>query len=937
LVLLKRYQKNRDMDPEENEFHIQGYDHFNNLGKLCKRGVILYTKSSLNAIPLVLQACDKFEESIWCRIHMKGDDKLDIGVIYRSPNSQFINNDHLASIIKEVNDINSSHVMIMGDFNFSEIDWKNETTPANLNNPSTRFMECLRDCYLHQHISEPTHFRGNQRPNTLDLILTNEEGMVGNINLQSPIGKSHHVVIHFSLYCYMEAPKCHKPKHIYHKGDYDAMRSEAATLDWQIPPGTGIEEAWNMFSTNITKLMNIHVPKTKPTKNGKRKAPYMTNRAIEKVKEKNRSFTTWKRSRDGRDYLSYAKARNQAKWECRKAEKDFERKMSMESKANPKAFYRYAQSKLKTRSQISNLMNDEGEVITDDKEKANIMNKFFSSVFTREDISNLPDFDRRPYKDPVCDLEITTSQVRKKIEKMDPTKSPGPDALHPRILRELKDYIAEPLQELFTLSLKMGKLPNGWKTANISPIFKKGDRLNPGNYRPVSLTSVVCKLMEQLIRDIIMEHLVSNALLTNCQHGFISGRLCITQLLATLDHWTDILDRAGNVDAIYLDFSKCFDSVPHERLLLKIKKYGIEGPLWDWIADFLRGRHQRVNINGCLSALAAVLSGIPQGSVLGPLLFIIFVNDMPEVVHSYIQMFADDTKIFTEMINEEDAIKLQSDLDNLQNWSQKWQLRFNADKCKTLHMGMSNRKITYRMTSHDGTSTDLETTDLEKDLGVWIDPTLSFSKHCEIQVGKGNRTLGLIRRTYSYLDATSVTRLYTSLVRPKLEYGYPAWAPMYQKDCELLEKVQRRATKLVPTVRDKPYEERLKTLDLPSLYYRRARGDLIEIYKHLSGYYTVTNSYIQLEPHGYTRGHNKKLSKPRTNRRVRQNFLIDRAVNSWNRLPQEVIDTPSLNSFKNQLDKHWARYRFSQRSPHAHYNYDRSHTDRPNLSTGLVA
>ena len=134
------------MDPEENEFHIQGYDHFNKLGKLCKRVVILYTKSSLNAIPLVLQACDKFEESIWCRIHMKGDDKLDIGVIYRSPNSQFSNNDHLASIIKEVNDTNSSHVMIMGDFNFSEIDWKNETTSANLHNPSTRFMECLRDC-----------------------------------------------------------------------------------------------------------------------------------------------------------------------------------------------------------------------------------------------------------------------------------------------------------------------------------------------------------------------------------------------------------------------------------------------------------------------------------------------------------------------------------------------------------------------------------------------------------------------------------------------------------------------------------------------------------------------------------------------------------------------------------------------------------------------
>ena len=179
------------------------------------------------------------------------------------------------------------------------------------------------------------------------------------------------------------------------------------------------------------------------------------------------------------------------------------------------------------------------------------------------------------------------------------------------------------------------------------------------------------------------------------------------------------------------------------------------------------------------------------------------------------------------------------------------------------------------MTSHDGTSTDLQTTNLEKDLGVWIDPTLSFSKHCEIQVGKGNRTLGLIRRTYSYLDATSVTRLYTSLVRPKLGYGYSAWAPMYQNDCELLEKVQRRATKLVSTVQDK-----LMKKDSVRWIY-----PVCTIDGHLSGYYTVINSYIQLEPHGYTRGHNKKLSKLRTNRRVR--------------LPQEVIDIPSLNSFKN--------------------------------------
>ena len=197
------------------------------------------------------------------------------------------------------------------------------------------------------------------------------------------------------------------------------------------------------------------------------------------------------------------------------------------------------------------------------------------------------------------------------------------------------------------------------------------------------------------------------------------------------------------------------------------------------------------------------------------------------------------------------------------------------------------------MSTTTGNQIELQSTDLEKDLGVWIDPSLTFSSHCESQAGKANRTLGLIRHTYTYLDEVCVTKLCTSLVRCKLEYGYPAWAPMYRKDCELLERVQRRATRLVPNLKELSYEDRLRALNLPSLYYRRARGDLIEIYKHISGTYTVTNRYIILEPtqHGRTtRGHNKRIVKPRSNKRVRPSFLIERAGNTWNRIPADVVN-----------------------------------------------
>ena len=279
----------------------------------------------------------------------------------------------------------------------------------------------------------------------------------------------------------------------------------------------------------------------------------------------------------------------------------------------------------------------------------------------------------------------------------------------------------------------------------VTYMHKNSNRLIPSNYRPVSLTSVVCKIMQQIICDKIIDHLVNNDLLSSCQHGFIKGRSCITQLLATLDRWTEVMDGGGDVDAVY--FSKCFDSVHHERLLMKIGKYGIQGKLWDWVVDFFRGRYQQVSIRGYLSAIAAVLSGIPQGSVLGPLLFIIFINEMLDMVHTCIQMFADDTKLFTHIKDESDVAWLQDDLDSLQSWADAWQLRFNPDKCKVLHLGQSNRRAKYNMSTTTGNQIELQSTDLKKDLGVWIDPSLTFCSHCESQAGKANRTLGLIRCT----------------------------------------------------------------------------------------------------------------------------------------------------------------------------------------------
>ncbi len=493
---------------------------------------------------------------------------------------------------------------------------------------------------------------------------------------------------------------------------------------------------------------------------------------------------------------------------------------------------------------------------------------------------------------PMKDIIITEEQVKKKLDKLNITKSPGPDNMHPRVLKELRHEISKPLSIIMMKSLQEGTLPSSWKTAHVTPIFKKGSKSECGNYRPVSLTSIVCKTLEAIIRDHLNDFISSNNLLSTCQHGFVNGRSCSTQLLQCLDVWTDLMDQGESIDVIYLDFAKAFDSVPHQRLLNKMKGMGFTKQILDWSENFLTGREQRVVVNGAKSSWSNVLSGVPQGSVLGPIYFILFINDMPDCVHNLIALFADDAKLFSSVRNATDQEHLQHDLHQLQRWAEEWQLRFNAKKCKVMHLGRVNPELKYDM---DGVC--LETIKEEKDLGVWIDDELKFHIHTDKQVNKANRQIGLIRRSFDALDAESFIMLYKSMARTHLEYCNAVTYPVFDCQAKLLESVQRRATKLVPGLKDLSYEERLKKLDLPSLYYRRARGDIIEAYKYLHGIYKVADCPLVLDDNpASTRGHSLKLKKARCNKSSTQKFFKHRVVDAWNSLPEDIVTAPTSSS-----------------------------------------
>ena len=512
--------------------------------------------------------------------------------------------------------------------------------------------------------------------------------------------------------------------------------------------------------------------------------------------------------------------------------------------------------------------------------------------------------------DSLHEINVGIDKVKKLLQCLNPTKSCGPDECHPRMLKETAESLSVPIHKLFTTSLQTGALPSQWKEANVTCIFKKGDKSSPGNYRPVSLTSVLCKTLEKIVREEIMKHLNKHDLLSDCQYGFRQNRGCILQLLKVVDEWSKDIDMNKQIDCIYLDFQKAFDTVPHKRLLKKLEAFGIKGHVLEWLQDFLSNRRQRVVVNGTFSNWKPVLSGIPQGSVLGPVLFIIFINDLPDLIKCLIKLFADDTKLY-KISCPYDQQLLQVDLFQCCDWSDDWLLLFNILKCKFVQYGLVKFEFNYQMRDSKGNISSLTKDSEEKDLGIIFQENLKFDKQISERVGKANKVLGLIKRSFVHLDSDLLLKLYKSLVRPIIDYGNVIWFPYTKKNKKLIENVQRRATRMVPELKELSYTERLTKLNLFSLDYRRKRGDMIQLFKILNGIENIDANTMFTFSKSQTRGHSKKLFKPRCKKGFRQHSFGVRSIDPWNSLSAEVINSSTVNEFKTKLDKEWRHIRFN--------------------------
>ena len=803
---------------------------------------------------------------------------------------------YICRIIAKLSSCTSTPFYLIGDFNLPLINWN---IPASEGDSAhDAFLTFVLSQSFHQFIDVPTHEKGN----ILDLLLCNipAKHQLLNHYVSSPITSTcDHNLISFKIQrpnLLPVQPPIQYPN--YSKADYTPIYQELIYTDWSDITNSSLtlQEKYDCFLSILHAQVDRYVPLTKSTPGKSIKKPYNLRKLL---KEKLHIYKQCKHDTTLKPKFKELSKRYET------AVKEWHNNMesSLCNSPSSKKFFKYVKQKLKSKSPIPPLYDDQENLVMSDSNKADLFNQFFQSVFIQDDGKTLH---QTPSPTPEMEtFDISYVEILDAVFNSKDKISRTPDKIPMYFIKRIIGPILEPLLFLFNSFLQFSFVPTQWKQARVIPVFKKGNRSKVENYRPISLTSSFCRLFESILSKRVLHHLQENNLLSEKQFGFLPKRSTCSNLFTCYYKWLVSFSSNKITNIIYTDISKAFDTVSHAKLLTILQNCKLHKTILDWINNFLHNRHQQVAIGSALSAPLPVCSGVPQGSVIGPLLFLIYINGITncsQVLQTTgdISLFADDAKVFST-----DPDLLQKSLDLLTSWTKNVQLNLAPNKCFTVQICKPNRQQpkNFMLDNHQ-----LASTSSIRDLGIHISSDLKWGNHIYSIYNKASVISYQILKTFQCKNLSTLLNLYKIYIRPRLEHNTTLWSPWLKKDILKIESVQRNYTRKIFMrcgISFSSYSDRLQKANLWSLQYRRSIFDLHLLFKiihnlsdlQFQDYFTTRTSSYQ------TRGNTNKIyTLENFNNSQWTNSFFVRTARLWNLLPDQICNSNSLQIFKNKLE-----------------------------------
>lgn len=809
-------------------------------------GVLIAIRSSVMSEAVVVEDTENVEMVIvkcifskrityLCCLYIPSGSCTDVYFQYASAIERVLNN------IGGDSDVS---IFFLGDFNLPSFDWlpdpdnSNVLLPINVGTGSkAEVVHAVMAGGLSQ-INHVVNYQGT----LLDLIFCNDIDEIEVLKCEAPLIPID--LYHEPIEIYFDAAtsKALSPpvRHSFDfkMADFDGLNMQLALYDWNriLDNSDSINSAVGLFYKILHDCFDKFIPVKKIKKNTH---PPWYNKQVLKLKNiKSKLHRKFKATKSLYDYQVYSVARKKLVESQRIAYNSFSRTTELNLRNDPSKFWSFVNTKKKT-SGFPSVMFRGLTKSSNTEHICELFADFFSQNYTIEDnshnyvTSNVFEMINIGY------MTLTEAEICKHLMAIDINKGDGPDNVSPLFLRNCASTLAVPLCNLFNRSLSNGIFPTRWKTSSITPIFKSGSRSNIENYRGIAILPTIGKFFESLVCNLLtpyLKHVISES-----QHGFFTGRSTTTNLIEFFSYVVSVVESGGQVDVIYTDFSKAFDRVCHSYLIAKLEQIGIHSSFLNWIASYLCGRNQYISLSGWKSRVFDVSSGVPQGSHLGPLLFILFINDVVNhFKHARCLIYADDLKIYLEVRSTNDAIKLQSDLNSLSEWSKSNGLSLNINKCFVMSFFKIRSPTTY---SYKLNGIDLSRLNEIRDLGVLFESNVSFNKHIDCVTAKAYSMLGFMKRICSkFVDPYTLLSIYNAHVRSHLEYASIVWYPNYITHVSKLESIQKQFVRYALRRlqwRDRfvlpPYENRCQLLNIDTLSKRRVIAGASFIFDLLSG------------------------------------------------------------------------------------------------------